>query len=641
MVTASTPQSISPELLSDAYLRVDVDWRIVDLNERACSLLGLTRSVLSRGILWDLLPEWIGGKSYYELHRSLTEQSEAVIEDYWPERNLWLEITVRPTGYQLGHGVDAPAAGPGICLFLRDTSELKRLQQTLQETQDRFRSTFEAAAVGIGHIAIDGRWLRVNERLCNILGYSPDELLLRAAHTITHPDDLSRELRALRMLLAGRVAQYSLEKRYIHKFGTPVWVEITVSLVEPASTGSRYLVAFVNEISERRVAEEQLRQQLVINRSITSSTTESLFTLDTSGRVTFINPAAEELIGWSAEEMLGEYLHSKIFHTRPGGAAYPYVESPMTTVLSTGVPVRNHEDYAVTKSGDVIPVLCSAAPIIDPSGMVMGTVVAIHDESELKKAQSQLKALYEREHNIAETLQRSLLMMPPSDAFDQLTVESLYTAAWEEAQVGGDFCDAFELDAGKVVLVMGDVAGKGLTAAARTAEIKYTLRMLMRETSDPSTALRRLNQVLANRPGDDTIVTLTIAVIAPSTGELCYSSAGSEPTLIVRNGGQVDATEHCGLPLGADWGAAYKMRETTIDLNETLVMFTDGITEARNKGLFFGIEGVTDLAAAGSNQQPLGTTASAIMEGARTFAGGRLQDDACIMLVRRLPPQVD
>src|SRR3569833_2865700 len=99
---------------------------------------------------------------------------------------------------------------------------------------------------------------------------------MRAAHSITHPDDLGRELRALRMLLAGRIPQYTLEKRYIHKFGSPVWVEVTVSLVEPVSTGTRYLVAFGSETSERRTAQEHLRQQLVINRSITGSTTEGL-----------------------------------------------------------------------------------------------------------------------------------------------------------------------------------------------------------------------------------------------------------------------------------------------------------------------------------------------------------------------------
>lgn len=625
MVIATPSDHIAIDSLPDGYARIDADWRIVDVNDSATRLLDLPAN--ARGsVLWDLIPDWIGGQAYFELHHAMSETKQIVFEDHWQARNLWLQFSVTPHGNDIG-------------LFVREIGETKQLEQALRESDERFRSTFEMAAVGIAHIGLDGSWLHVNERLCSILGYSPDELLLRGSHSMTHPDDLAKELQGLRMLLAGRVNRYANEKRFIRKSGTPVWVESTVSMIDPGPGQPRYLLAFIDETTERRAAAENLRQQLVINRSITNSTTEGLFMLDTAGRVTFVNPAAEELIGWSSEEMLGTGLHTQLFYARPDGSPYPISDSPLTEVLSSGVPARNHEDYLIRKDGGFIPVICSAAPIVDPSGMIMGAVVAIHDESELKAAQTELKTLYDREHRIAETLQRSMLMMPPRDAFPQLMVDSLYAAASDEAQVGGDFSDAVEIEGGKVCLVVGDVAGKGLAAAARTAEIKYSLRTFLRESSEPSNAIQRLNDMFtaSQASDDDTIVSLALAVVDPVSGIIRYASAGAEPALIVRADGNVESSVNGGLLLGACPSADYQTSQIHLGRGDTLVMVTDGITEARKGPDFLGTSGLTELA---HQSRSLSTIhmASAIMEGARAFAGGRLQDDACIILARRNDP---
>lgn len=640
MVISVPTNQIPSEHILDSYLRIDYDWRMEHVNENAVRLLGLPQGDLTRQVLWDLLPDWIGGRSYYDLHRAMADRTRTTFEDYWPSKDLWIQVTAIPVE-------------DGIAILIRDNTAIRQLGQALQESQERFRLTFEEAAVGIGHIALDGRWLRVNQKLCEILGYSVDELLIRAAQTITHPDDLGKELDFLHNLLSGRIATYTMEKRFIHKFGSPVWVEATVSLVKPPSGGSRYLLAFVEETAKRRAADECLRRQLVINRSITDSTAEGLFMLDSSGRVTFINPAAEQLIGCPAEEVLGAPLHAKVLHTRPDGTPYPAPECPLNEVLASGVSVRNHEDYFIRKDGSFVPVLCSAAPIVDPSGMIMGAVLAVHDESELKAIQTRLKSLYDREHRIAETLQRSLLMMPPRDAFPGLEIESRYVAAWDEAQVGGDFCDAISLGPAKVALVVGDVAGKGLAAAARTAEIKFTLRTFLREHNDPSTALERLNGVLvetqaeSERDGNHAIVTLALAVLDTKSGALAYAAAGSEPSLIVRRNATVDeaATDDeaikvdgiaaTGLPLGAFESARYHTSRHNLNFGDILIMLTDGLTEARNGLNFFGHEGVARLAIEARSEPTLQQVGFALMDGAQAFAGGRLQDDACIILARR------
>ena len=97
------------------------------------------------------------------------------------------------------------------------------------------RATFEQAAVGIAHVGIDGRWLRVNDKLCAIVGYPREELLQLTFQDITHPDDLEADLDYVRQVLSGEIKTYSMEKRYFRKDGSLVWVNLTVSLVRTAA----------------------------------------------------------------------------------------------------------------------------------------------------------------------------------------------------------------------------------------------------------------------------------------------------------------------------------------------------------------------------------------------------------------------
>ena len=129
----------------------------------------------------------------------------------------------------------------------------------LRESEERFRATFEQVAVGIAHVAPDGRWLRVNRKLCDIVGYTHEELLHKTFQDITHPDDLEADLVSVRKMLAGELSTYSMEKRYFRKDGSIVWVNLTVSLVHDASGAPDYFISVVEDISERKHAEEEVR----------------------------------------------------------------------------------------------------------------------------------------------------------------------------------------------------------------------------------------------------------------------------------------------------------------------------------------------------------------------------------------------
>ena len=168
---------------------------------------------------------WLLGMQQYSYPRIWTEE----------EQKLFKEIGRRVSG------------GLSSMLFLRE----------LQENEERFRSTFEQAAVGIAHVSPDGRWLRVNTRLCDILGYTREELLKKKFIDITYAKDLELDSRSISRVLNGEIPTYSIEKRYIRKDGSIIWINQTVSIVFRAADDPAYFISVIEDISERKKTEEE------------------------------------------------------------------------------------------------------------------------------------------------------------------------------------------------------------------------------------------------------------------------------------------------------------------------------------------------------------------------------------------------
>jgi PAS domain S-box-containing protein len=175
------------------------------------------------------------------------------------EEVLWRKDgTSFPALYSVSSVVENGAVTAGVVTIV-DITERKRAEEEVRASEARFRAIFEQAGAGIAQVGLDGRWLRVNQRLCEITGYTETELLARTFQDITPREDLERDLVALRRLLRGQIASYSVEKRYLCKEGSPVWVDLTVSLVHTASGAPDYFVSVVEDISARKRAEERLR----------------------------------------------------------------------------------------------------------------------------------------------------------------------------------------------------------------------------------------------------------------------------------------------------------------------------------------------------------------------------------------------
>lgn len=142
----------------------------------------------------------------------------------------------------------------------QDITERKFAEETLRRSEEKFRATFEQAAVGIAHVAPDGPWLDVNKRLCEILGFSREEMQSITFQDITHPHDLETDLNYIRQLLAGEIQTCSMNKRYLHKADKFVWVKLTLSLVRDADNQPDYFVKVIEDITALKAARDALQQ---------------------------------------------------------------------------------------------------------------------------------------------------------------------------------------------------------------------------------------------------------------------------------------------------------------------------------------------------------------------------------------------
>lgn len=236
---------------------------------------------------------------------------------------------------------------------------------------------------------------------------------------------------------------------------------------------------------------------------------------------------------------------------------------------------------------------------------------------------------YQSEHRIAEVMQEAFLRI--ANDTDKLDIAHLYRSATSATRVGGDFYDVFTLPDGRVVLVVGDVSGKGLDAAVLTSTVKHTVRALAHVDDSLSEVMRRTNDVLAFSGGLPDFVTILVLAVDPETGHGEYVCAGHPPALIVHADGAIERLECTSPVAGALPGLPYTAAQFSVAPGDVVVLYTDGVTEARASDReFFGDERLDEAvraAATGGVQ----SAPSAIHDIVMGFTDGHLTDDIAIL----------
>ena len=294
----------------------------------------------------------------------------------WP----WLRLR-RTGGSSLelpalrGDGTEFPAeiqvahldggGGTLTAAAIRDGSERRGRELELREARERFQRVFADGPVAMALVGDDYRLSEVNDAFCRLTGYSPEELASLTFADITHPDDLDADLRLARRVFDGEVRSYSIDKRYVRKSGEVIWVALTVAVVR--DEGGRPLkgLGIVQDISDRHAALDLARAELdrlARDRDrILEFAGEGIYHVDERGLITFANPAAAEMLGWSVDELVGKPAH-ELFHLEG--------------------------DRFWRRDGTSFPVHYRSASLPEPDGG--GTVIVFADESERERMEAAL-----------------------------------------------------------------------------------------------------------------------------------------------------------------------------------------------------------------------------------------------------------
>ncbi len=399
-----------------------VDYRILEVNTAFEEISFLTREQAigkTATEIYFMEPAQI--TAFWKAHQN---DDHAIKSDmYIPEINKWRHIST------------SKIAGNKFATLFFDNTEQKNVEIALRESQERFSNAFEFAPIGMALVSPEGSLLKVNRAVCNMLGYSGDELLETSFQTITHPDDLNADQGYVEQMLCGGLTTYQMQKRYIHKSGDIVWVLLGASLVCDGKGKPQYFIHQVVNITERKKAEEALRQNEEMLRTLFDNSPIGLEIYDRQAIVRQCNRKGYEMFGMMPSNVIGK------FNLRDDpNYQYPDVWER----LNRGEEVR-HEiafsfdktPYPTNKTGiSYYHIITTPIPVEISPGI--GYIMQILDVTERKLADEQIKkSLSEKETLLRELYHRTknnmaviiALLDIQSDGFDDVRLREAFADA--------------------------------------------------------------------------------------------------------------------------------------------------------------------------------------------------------------------
>jgi PAS domain S-box-containing protein len=389
-------------------------------------------------------------------------------------------------------------------------SALQRAEAALRASEERFRSVYEQAAVGIKRVGLDGRIVDVNETLCGILGYSRAELVGRSFEEITDPIDVTGEREPLRRLLAGEVDRYACEKRYIRKDGGRVWVRITSSMVRGSGDEGPYRLCIVEDVSRRQAVETALRNSEERFRRLFEAAPFGVMMIEPGTlRLVAFNDQTPRILGYSRAEFAR-------LTTADIEADYSRAEivQAQSDIIASGSRTA-FETRLKAKGGDLRDVIASVLPVeIDGKSYIYSGIVDITDRKQIERELAEAKETAEQAN-----LAKSKFLAAASHDLRQ-PLQSLFLFAHVlEAQVAGSdkalgtlgalhkgleamkglldsLLDVSRLDAGSVTAEIRSVPVAGLLDALDTAYARIAANKALSWHVEPCAAVVRSDPTL-------------------------------------------------------------------------------------------------------------------------------------------------
>lgn len=282
----------------------------------------------------------------------------------------------------------------GFFVLVTDISAIKRAERALRESEERFRRTFDEAPIGMAMVAPDGHFVRVNRALCEIVGYTADELTALTFQAITHPDDLDADLTLMRRLARGEIPRYQLERRYIRKDGATIDVMLSGSVLRGPDGRPTYFIAQVEDITERKRLTEELRLAEATASGILSISADAIISIDETSRITMFNEGAERIFGYSRQVAIGAAL-DMLIPERLQGRHRRHVEAFAAGVQAARrMGDRGAAIVGLRKNGQEFPAEAAISKLEVGGKKVL--TVALRDITEQKLAEDAIRHAEER-----------------------------------------------------------------------------------------------------------------------------------------------------------------------------------------------------------------------------------------------------
>lgn len=277
---------------------------------------------------------------------------------------------------------------------MENTVEIRTLQ--LAERDKQFQAIFEQATVGVAQVnTSSGKFLKVNKKYCDIVGYSEDEMINMDFQSITHPDDLKTDINNMELLKSGKIREYNVEKRYIHKNGESIWVNLAISPMWNPDESPDYHITIVRDITQRKQAEENLRKEQQFLTAVFDSIEEGIVSCDENGIITRFNRTTRMFHGLPEEPIPADQWvqHYNLF--LPDGKTPMQKEDvPMFRALY-GEKVHDAEMVIISKHGHARTLVANGQNLKDSDGKIIGAVVAMHDITKHKLSEEEIRKLNE------------------------------------------------------------------------------------------------------------------------------------------------------------------------------------------------------------------------------------------------------
>jgi PAS domain S-box-containing protein len=261
---------------------------------------------------------------------------------------------------------------------------------TLREIEERFRITFNQAAVGIAHISPDGHFLRVNRKYCDIVGYNYDELIKRTFWDITHPDDRENDRKILHQLLDGTIDTTAFEKRYIRKDGSIVWVNLTSSAVREKNRPLKYFIAVIEDITERKHTEETIRTSREMLRLVMDNVPQAVFWKDVNSVYLGCNAVFARFAGVETPDNIVGKTDYGLAWTKEEADSF---RKDDRRVMDTNTPIYHIIEPQLQADGKHAWLDTNKIPLHDKEGKVVGILGTYEDITERKNYEIELERL--------------------------------------------------------------------------------------------------------------------------------------------------------------------------------------------------------------------------------------------------------